>query len=405
MEKLKDQEQIDISKLPVLNIGIVGHIDHGKTTLLYALTGKFADIHSEELRRGITIKLGYADVILRKSKDLYNTKEGSPVRYLTFIDVPGHEMLMATMLSGAAIIDVAVLVIAANEGIKPQTKEHLVALQAKGIKKIIIVQNKIDLVSKEKALDNYKVIKNFIKGTIAETSHIIPISAKQGININKLFEAFAEVEIPVRDIRTEPLFLIARSFDINKPGTIVNKLVGGVLGGVLKRGILKLGDEIEIKPGLFIKDKGQVRYEPVYTKILSIRRGSYEIKEATPGGSLSIETSLDMSLTKADNLSGCVAGLKNSLPQPTNKLKLKASHFLEVFGIEEHEKIEDYKSNDLLMLSVNTSISVGKVVSIKNNELNLELNIPVVSLKGDNVGIAKNIKGHWRLVGVGAVID
>ena len=404
MEKLKDQGQIDISKLPVLNIGIVGHIDHGKTTLLYALTGKFADIHSEELRRGITIKLGYADAILRKSKDVYNTKEGDPIRYLTFVDVPGHEMLMATMLSGAAVIDAAVLVIAANEGIKPQTKEHLIALQAKGIKKIIIVQNKLDLVSKEKALDNYKVIKNFIKGTIAENSLIIPISAQQGVNIDKLFEAFANVEIPERDVKTEPLFIVARSFDINKPGTAVDKLVGGVLGGALKRGVLKLGDEIEIKPGLFIKDKGQIRYEPVYAKILSIRRGSYEIKEATPGGSLSIETSLDMALAKADNLSGCVAGLKNSLPETTNKLKLKASHFSEVSGIEEHEKIEDYKLNDLLMLSVNTSISVGKVVIIKNGELNLELNIPVVSFKGDNVGIAKNIKGHWRLVGVGEVI-
>ena len=104
----------DISKLPVLNIGIVGHIDHGKTTLLQALTGKFADSHSEELKRGITIKLGYADAILRKNTEGYNIKEGEPMRYLTFVDVPGHEMLMATMLSGAAIVDAAVLVIAAN---------------------------------------------------------------------------------------------------------------------------------------------------------------------------------------------------------------------------------------------------------------------------------------------------
>src|SRR3989344_7097945 len=124
----------DISKLPVLNIGIVGHIDHGKTTLLHAITGRFADVHSEELKRGITIKVGYADAILRKSSNGYSVKSGDPIRYLTFTDVPGHEMLMATMLSGAAIIDAAVLVIAANEGIKPQTREHLVALQAKGIK-------------------------------------------------------------------------------------------------------------------------------------------------------------------------------------------------------------------------------------------------------------------------------
>ncbi|HKL24494.1 MAG TPA: GTP-binding protein, partial [Candidatus Nanoarchaeia archaeon] len=111
-------------ELPELNIGVVGHIDHGKTTLLNKLTGKFADTHSEELKRGITIKLGYADTKIYKQGDNYNiSREGEAVRYVSFIDAPGHEMLMATMLSGAALIDAAVLVIAANEGIKPQTKE------------------------------------------------------------------------------------------------------------------------------------------------------------------------------------------------------------------------------------------------------------------------------------------
>ena len=123
-------DNVDVSKLPVLNVGMVGHIDHGKTTLLQALSGKFADQHSEELKRGITIKLGYADVIIRKDKNDYNIEDGEPVRYITFIDVPGHEMLMATMLSGSAMIDVAILVVASNEGIKSQTREHLIALEA-----------------------------------------------------------------------------------------------------------------------------------------------------------------------------------------------------------------------------------------------------------------------------------
>ena len=113
-----------IETIDMLNVGMVGHIDHGKTSLLAKLTGKFADTHSESLKRGITIKLGYADIILEK---------GDKKRYVSFVDCPGHEMLMATMLSGAALIDVAILVIAANEVIKPQTKEHLVALQAKKV--------------------------------------------------------------------------------------------------------------------------------------------------------------------------------------------------------------------------------------------------------------------------------
>src|SRR3990167_3875061 len=158
---------VNIEDLEMLNVGVVGHIDHGKTTLLSKLTGKFADTHSEELKRGITIKLGYADIILKKE----NKK-----RYVSFVDCPGHEMLMATMLSGAALIDAAIMVIAANEGIKPQTKEHLVALQAKKVNKIIIAQNKIDLVTKEQAMKNYQEIKKFVKGTNAENAPIIPIS-------------------------------------------------------------------------------------------------------------------------------------------------------------------------------------------------------------------------------------
>ena len=165
----------------LLNIGMVGHIDHGKTTLLSKLTGKFADTHSEELKRGITIKLGYADIILEKD---------SKKRYISFIDCPGHEMLMATMLSGAALIDAAILLVAANEGVKPQTKEHLIALRAKKVNKILIVQNKIDLVTKEQALENYKEIQNFIKGTIAKDAPIIPVSAQQEINLEKIKTGF-----------------------------------------------------------------------------------------------------------------------------------------------------------------------------------------------------------------------
>ena len=145
-------------------------------------------------------------------------------------------------------------------------------------------------------------------------------------------------------------------------------------------------------------------YETVKTKILSIRRGNFEVKEATPGGSLSIETSLDMALTKTDNLSGCVAGLEGELPEIVSRIKLKASHFSEVEGTETHEKIDDFRINDLLMMSVNTSITVGKIIAVNKGELDLELNIPVVSFKGDSVGIAKNLGGHWRLIGVGEVL-
>ena len=213
------EEKINIENLPSLNVGVFGHIDHGKTTLVYKLTGKWTDTHSEELKRGITIKLGYADAIIYDDNGKYNAEKGKAVRYVSFVDAPGHEMLMATMLSGAAMIDVALLVISAQEGIKPQTREHLMALQAKNISKIIIVQNKIDLVSKEEAKKNYNDIKEFVRGTVAENSVVIPCSAQQNINIDKILKYLAEVEIPSRNLKDEPVFVIARSFDINKPGS------------------------------------------------------------------------------------------------------------------------------------------------------------------------------------------
>ncbi len=391
-------------ELPEMNVGVVGHIDHGKTTLLSKLSGKFTDTHSEELKRGITIKLGYADATISNDNGFYNIQgKGTPVRYISFIDAPGHEMLMATMLSGAAIIDAAILVIAANEGIKPQTKEHFAALQAKNIKNIIIVQNKIDLVSKEQALKSYNEVKKFIKGTIAENSPVIPISAQQEINIDKILEELAKFKIPERDSKGNPIFLVARSFDINKPGTQIKNLHGGVLGGILKKGTLKVGDEIEIKPGLTIKKHNEQIYKPLITKIISLHKGKDSVDEIVPGTSISIETELDPSLTKSDSLIGCLASKKSILPEITYKIKIKEKLLEHVFGTADNQKVEPIKPTEMLMFSINTTITVGKVEKIKDNVLEVLLKIPIISLAGDNVGIARNINNHWRLIGWGTL--
>jgi translation initiation factor 2 subunit 3 len=397
----------DISKIDTINVGIVGHIDHGKTTILKRLSGKWADTHSEELKRGITIKLGYADAVVKDDSGKLTVDEkstGKPIRYITFVDAPGHEMLMATMLSGAAIMDASILVVAANEGIKPQTQEHLIALKAKKIKKIIIVQNKIDLVSKEQALANYKTIKEFVKGTIAENSPIIPVSAIQGVNLDKILKELCKIEISKPNEKETPLFLIARSFDINKPGTSLKNLHGGVLGGALKQGTLKIGDTIEIKPGYSYKKNNVYHYKTVKSKIISMQKGKYPISQATPGGSLAIETELDPALTKADALSGSIASKEKILPEITENIKIKYTLFEEVFGTGKHETVDKPKPNEILMLSLNTSITVGQVSKTYENAVDLTLKIPVVPLKGESIGIARNLNGHWRLIGFGEII-
>jgi len=248
-----------------INIGLIGHVDHGKTTLTKALSGIWTDTHSEEIKRGISIRLGYADCEFFKcpkcnEPDCYCTQKKCPkcgsetkfLRKVSFVDAPGHETLMATMLSGAAIMDGALLVIAANEVCpQPQTAEHLTALNILGIKNIVIAQNKIDLISKEKANENYAQVKEFLKGYGMENAAIIPIAAHYNANIDALIEAIEKnIPTPKRNLDKDPQMYVARSFDINKPGTEIQKLKGGILGGSIIQGKLKEGDEIELRPGV-----------------------------------------------------------------------------------------------------------------------------------------------------------
>ncbi len=410
-KEIASDDKISISGQPVLNVGIVGHIDHGKTTLLHRLTGIWADKHSEELKRGITIKLGYADLIIRKcscGKFTINqdcsvcgckTKE---IKQISFVDAPGHEMLMATMLGGAAIIDAALLVISAHEPFpKPQTKEHFLALQVRGIKNIIIVQNKVDLVTKEQAIEQFKKIKEFVKDTFAENVEIIPICAQQGANMDELLCSLNKLPAQQRDTTSKPVFLIARTFDINKPGTKVANLHGGVLGGTLKKGKLKIGDIIEIKPGIEIKKHNQTIFKPVETKIIGLVAGGKKLNEIIPSGLIAIETSLDPVMTKSDALAGCLAGLKGTIPEITTKIKMKPYLFKEI-SLNEKEKpvaIEPLKTNEYLLMSVNTTTTVGLITSARKDIAELNLKIPIVPNIGDRIGIARNYSGHWRLIG------
>ena len=407
MEKpSQKQEQAvqQLSELPTLNVGIVGHIDHGKTTLLSKLTGVWASRHSEELKRGITIKLGYADIVLyRNEQGIINSREGTPLRHISFVDAPGHEMLMATMLSGAAIIDAALLVIAANEGIKPQTREHLLALQAKKVQHLIVLQNKIDLVEKEQALRNYEDIRALLKERY-DDAPIIPISAQQEVNLGYVYQALAELPIPQRTTSGAPVFIIARSFDVNRPGTVPAQLKGAVLGGTLKQGTLHVGDALEIKPGLMVKEANQYHYKTVKSHVVKLFKGSKEVQELTPGGSMSIETALDMSLGKSDAFAGCVASHPGALPELMTSIRIRYTLFPDLSGIAGAQKVSPLKMSELILLSVNTATTGGIIRKLSPKEVELSLKIPIIPMPGESVGIARNINAHWRLIGYGEII-
>jgi len=394
------------SKQPEVNLGLVGHVDHGKTTLLQALTGKWADVHSEEIKRGITIKLGYADLNIyncptHNYSNKQQCKDCKIHRIVSFVDAPGHETLMATMLSGAAIMDGALLLIAANENCpQPQTKEHLMALEIIGIKNIIIVQNKIDIVTKDQVLENYKQIKEFIKGTIAEKAPIIPVSAVHKININKIIEAIEElVPTPKRDLGKDPIMLVARSFDINKPGTEIDKLVGGVIGGSIKEGVFNLDEEIEITPGRSYIEKNVEKWKALKTKIVGIKTGGESAKEANPGGSIALMTDLDPSIIKSDQLAGAIISKKGKGPEVWTELNLKPELLKRVVGSKDEINVEPIKKNEPLMLNVNSATTAGIVINIEKNRYHIKLKRPVAAFKGANMAISRRIGTRWRLIG------
>ena len=403
-----------------INIGTLGHVDHGKTTLVSYLTGEWTDRHSDEIRRGISIRLGYAATTLLKCSKCpepegFTTSHLSPdgkcskcggtlevLREISFVDSPGHESLMATCLSGASLLDGAILVIAADEPCPmPQTAEHLHALEIVGVKKIIIVQNKIELVSRDQAKKHYKQIQDFIKGTIAEGAPIVPVSAVFGANTDLLIKIIEEIlPTPERDENAVPKMFVARSFDINRPGTLPNQIAGGVVGGSIVQGILRLGDEIEIAPG----SKTEKGFVPIRAKVVSLRSGSgNSLEEAHPGGLIGVGTALDPASTRADRLVGNVVGKAGKLPKALDKMMITPILMQRVVGMDSKREVENLKLNEPMMLVVGTAPTVGVITRLHGDEIELSLKRPVVAEKGQKIAIGRRVENKWRLIGYAEV--
>ena len=399
---------------PEINIGMVGHVDHGKTTLTQALTGKWTDQHSEEMKRGISIKLGYADadfyrVTMKKGGKHYTSEpdkkeyKGGKLEHLrtvSFVDAPGHETLMAKMLSGAALMDAAILIIAANEKCpQPQTREHLSALEVMGFDNIIIVQNKIDVCSKENAMESYKEIKEFLKGTQLEDAPIIPVSAHHNRNIDLLIQAIEEIfPTPKKDLKNDFQMNVARSFDINKPGTAPKNIKGGVLGGTISSGQVKIGDKLEIRPGRTTK-KG---LKPISAEVVSLHSGISR-QNLGPGGLVAIGTSLDPAMTKSDSLLGNVIGKPGSLPPVWDRLKVETTLLDRVVGTKNIQDVEELKTKEPLVITVGTSTTVGVPVTVKDNIVDIKLSIPVCAPVGQRVALSRQVDGKWHLIGYGII--
>jgi translation initiation factor 2 subunit 3 len=397
-----------------MNIGTLGHIDHGKTSLTKALTGAWTDRHSESIKRNMTIKLGYADAVIRKcdkctgalaytisDKCAIHASATKPLMRISMLDAPGHETLMATAIVGSSIIDAILFVIAANEPCPmPQTREHLMIINILGIKDVIVVQTKIDIVGKEAAIAHEKKIREFIKGSAIENAPIIPVMSNLGINIDVLLEKIAGLERPTRDLDSDPIMYVVRSFDVNKPGSDATKIVGGVLGGAVARGRFRTGQKITIRPGINIsnsKSKKEV-YEEVTTVIRALSNGSEEIEEALPGGLIGVSTEIDPTFTKADGLVGNLIGIEGKLPQTVSSISIKY-HKLERDDIPEQHIAE----NEPMILGIGTATVLGYVKRAKRDTIELELKHPLCMEKSMKVAVMRNMAKRWRLTGWGTL--
>eukprot|EP00250_Pteridium_aquilinum_P033258 c5374_g1_i1 orf=123-1514(+) len=425
-----------ISRQATINIGTIGHVAHGKSTVVKAISGVQTVRFKNELERNITIKLGYANAKIYVCEDekcprpmcykAYGSgKEDTPLcdvpgfenarmkllRHVSFVDCPGHDILMATMLNGAAIMDGALLLIAGNESCpQPQTSEHLAAVEIMRLKHIIILQNKIDLVQESVALNQHEAIQKFIEGTIAGGAPVVPISAQLKYNIDVVCEYIVnKIPIPERNFTDPPNMIIIRSFDVNKPGAEVDEIKGGVAGGSILKGVLRVGQKIEVRPGIVVKDENNnIKCTPIFSRIISLYAEQNELQFAVPGGLIGVGTTVDPTLTRADRLVGQVLGECGVLPEVY--LELEVNFFLlrrllgvKIKGAEKQGRVTKLTKSEVLMLNIGSMSTGARVVAVKNDVAKLQLMSPVCTSKGEKVALSRRVEKHWRLIGWGQI--
>ncbi|KAL7532406.1 hypothetical protein ACHAXR_004610 [Thalassiosira sp. AJA248-18] len=436
-----------ISRQATINVGTIGHVAHGKSTVVKAISGVQTVRFKNELERNITIKLGYANAKIYKaapnptpeegvtpgtSYPMYTSRGSSHAdtftdpkhpsvsyhlrRHISFVDCPGHDILMATMLNGAAVMDGALLLVAGNETCpQPQTSEHLAAVEIMRLKNIIILQNKVDLVKMDAALAQQEQIRKFVVGTVADSAPILPISAVLKYNVDLVCEYLVhKIPVPVRDFTSVPRLIVIRSFDVNKPGQDVSDLQGGVAGGSILQGVLRVGDEIEVRPGIVTKKENAetggttVVCSPIFSRISSLYAESNDLQYAVPGGLIGVGTRIDPTLTRADRLVGQVLGLRGKLPEVFAEIEISYYLLRRLLGVKTSDggkqaKVQKLTKGEILMVNIGSTGTGGKVEGAKSDLAKISLTQPVCTQEGEKIALSRRVDKHWRLIGWGEI--
>ncbi|KAI1731641.1 elongation factor tu GTP binding domain-containing protein [Ditylenchus destructor] len=424
-----------ISRQATINIGTIGHVAHGKSTLVKAISGVHTVKFKNELERNITIKLGYANAKIYRCSNADCPRPGcyrsagssTPdrfkcerpgcdgefvcVRHVSFVDCPGHDILMATMLNGAAVMDAALLLIAANEPCpQPQTSEHLAAVEIMQLKNLLILQNKIDLINETQAKEQQEQIRNFVEATVADSAPIIPISAQLKYNIDVICEYICKkVPVPLRDFTSDARLIVVRSFDVNKPGSEVENLKGGVAGGSILKGILRVGQEIEVRPGIVSKTAdGRMQCRPIVSRIVSLFAEQNQLQYAVPGGLIGVGTKIDPTLCRGDRLVGHILGAVGTLPDIFTEIEIAYFLLRRLLGVrtegnKKGQKVSKLAKGDVLMVNIGSLSTGGRVLAVKEDAAKIQLTDPICTEVNEKIALSRRIEKHWRLIGWGTI--
>lgn len=396
-----------IENQPIVRIGMLGSVSHGKSTFINKVTGIKTQKHSSEKTRNITIKQGYANMKLwLDGDDYYTDSNGIPddewklVNHISFIDCPGHQEYIDVMLSSVNMMDGVIVVVAADQPLShnPQLIQHLAAVQLYGIQKIIVCMNKIDLMERHIVNERKEELDNMLEEFEIKPYVIIPTSFNKLIGIKYVLKSIMELFKPedyLKNVDMKPLFRTSRSFDINKPGSDWMEMNGGVVGGTLFSGMLKVGDTIEIRPGQVSKSKDKIVCQPFITTIKSIRTDTTELEHIIPGGLIGIGTELDPFYCKNNNMCGNVVGYPGHMPNVYNNININGN-IVTTFGANWQPK-----KNDMVELSIGTKMCDAKLLNYKNGVFNFELTKPVCIEDNMMIVICKKIDKILKIVGKG----
>jgi len=274
---------------------------------------------------------------------------------------------------------------------------------------VFILQNKIDLIKPDVATEQQKQIAEFVKGTVADGAPIIPISAQLKYNIDVICEYICrKIPLPVRNFTGSPRLIVIRSFDVNRPGTDVDDLKGGVAGGSIVQGVLRVGDKVEIRPGIVTKDaQGKIKCTPILSLVVSLFAESNNLMYAVPGGLIGVGTKIDPTLCRADRLVGQVLGEVGKLPEIFTELEINFFLLRRLLGVRSdvnQTKVQKLAKGEVLMVNIGSTSTGCRVLAVKNDLAKVLVISPVCTTEGEKLALSRRIDKHWRLIGWGKII-